>query len=130
VAGFRKDCTARPSLDLDPGLLTYLLVAPGSTPVRSPLERQRQHGERRGRRDAMLFQLANLRFTDAGDERHVIVGSTPRILARQINFNIFNDRKSLRLGEEEGTGALIENLNDLKVNGIILDEAQNLAEDG
>ncbi|WP_198137013.1 ATP-binding protein [Nitrobacter hamburgensis] len=57
-------------------------------------------------------------------------GSTPRILARQINFNIFNDRKSLRLGEEEGTGALIENLNDLKVDGIILDEAQNLAEDG
>jgi len=57
-------------------------------------------------------------------------GSTPRLLARQINFKIFNDRKSRRLGEEEGTDALITNLNDCNVDGLILDEAQNLAEDG
>ncbi|WP_431203192.1 ATP-binding protein [Bradyrhizobium betae] len=60
----------------------------------------------------------------------LIGGATPRILARQVNFQIFNDRKSLGFGEELGTGALIENLNELEVDGIILDEAQNLAEDG
>jgi hypothetical protein len=60
----------------------------------------------------------------------LIGGSTPRILARQVNFEIFNDRKSLGFGEELGTSRLIENLNELKVDGIILDEAQNLAEDG
>lgn len=57
-------------------------------------------------------------------------GSTPRILARKINFKIFNDRLSLQLGEEEGTDALIANLNDNEVDAVFLDEAQNLAEDG
>jgi AAA domain len=57
-------------------------------------------------------------------------GSTPRILARKINFRIFNDRQNLRLGEEEGTDALIENINHHDLDGVIVDEAQNLAEDG
>jgi hypothetical protein len=56
-------------------------------------------------------------------------GSTPRVLARKINFKIFNDRDSLKLGEEDGTDALIENLNTHKFDGVILDEAQNLAEE-
>lgn len=57
-------------------------------------------------------------------------GSTPRILARKINFTIFNDRHGMRLSEEEGTDALITNLNDHAVDAVILDEGQNLAEDG
>jgi AAA domain len=56
-------------------------------------------------------------------------GSTPRVLARKINSKIFNDRSSLKLGEEDGTDALIENLNENEFDGLILDEAQNLAEE-
>jgi hypothetical protein len=56
-------------------------------------------------------------------------GATPRTLARKINDTIFNDRKSLSLGEDEGTDALIDNLNDHNVDGFFMDEAQNLADD-
>jgi AAA domain len=87
---------------------------------------QEQTGQRISNKRIQFLQGNGKRFLYVD----LMGGSTPRILARQVNFNIFNDRKSLRLGEEEGTAALIENLNDLKVDGIILDEAQNLAEDG
>lgn len=56
-------------------------------------------------------------------------GATPRTLARLINDKIFNDRSSLRLGEDEGVGALIENVNDNGIDGVFLDEAQNMADD-
>jgi hypothetical protein len=56
-------------------------------------------------------------------------GATPRTLARTLNGVIFNDRDSLKLGEDEGTDALIQNINTHNIGGVFLDEAGNMADD-
>jgi AAA domain len=76
---------------------------------------------------------AKVQLLEGHGKRYIYVdlmgGATPRTLARKINFDIFNDRKSLSLGEDDGVEALIHNVNDHHVGGVILDEAGNMADD-
>jgi hypothetical protein len=74
-----------------------------------------------------------VQLLDGHGKRYIYVdlmgGATPLTLARKLNGDIFNDRKSLRLGEDDGVEALIGNINDNHVGGLILDEAGNMADD-
>src|SRR5258707_1341336 len=65
--GLVHDRPLRPSLDLNSGLLTDLLITSSGTPIGPPLKGQRHRCERCSSRDAVSHQLSDLGFADACD---------------------------------------------------------------